>query len=150
MTRVTESNVFSIKDSITGTYNYQAQSETTNDSILNGRKQFGFRIDYHPESSQTYFVATSYSELIFRGVLFSNKIDRVNIEINNSTRVDSAISPNVSLTRQEVMTLHKILSSPEPIIARVYTNKGYYDIEPNKIFNAGIKDILKMSIDNKK
>lgn len=152
ITRLTEENLFYVHDLVTADSHYQASALSMD---MKNNRSLMIELDYYPkEKINTIFLNSSGSGLYLRSVLFSNGTEKTKISINNFSRIDSVVNqstlPNTNLSKYELKKLYSIFKSSSPIIMRVYTNKGIYDINFDDKFRQGLLQVMEVSLGNKK
>lgn len=150
-TKISETLILT-KDKVTTEEFIEVGSVNYESDVLDFKSLF-FRIKSYPnKKEEVYFIVSDFSnrglfgagDLLFcRGVLLSDGKETVKFDINNRSRIDSALLPSVRMKKGQFDKLYKIINSKEEVTIRVYTEKGTYDVKYDKAQNKGINDLYK-------
>ena len=152
ITRLTEDNLFYVHDLVTADKNYQANSLSMD---TKNNRNLMVELDYYPREKENIIYLDSFGKGKFlRGVLFANGNEKLKVNINNFSSIDSAINqstyPNTKLSKNDLKKLYSIFKSNNPIIMRVYTNEGVFDINFDNKFRQGLIQVMEVSLGKQK
>lgn len=153
-TKLTDSNVFYLKDNITleKYYSVSAISIQTN-FILDTSKQLLLELRYYPEEKSLNLLFPLYEDGAFniiKAITFSNKEIVMNAEISNLSNVISSAIPNIHLNAKQARSLYDLMINDKPIILRVLSSEGYFDISFKNENKKGFADLLEIYLGLKK
>ena len=146
--KVTDSDVFLLKDNITleKYYSVSAISVETN-FVLDTSKQILLELRYYPEEKSLNLLFPLYEDRasnIIKEITFSNKEIVMNAKISNLSNVIKAYIPNINLSRTQAKKLYNLMNNEKPIILRILSSTGYYDLSFREENKKGFTDLLEI------
>ena len=152
--KVTDSDVFLLKDNITleKYYSVSAISVETN-FVLDTSKQILLELRYYPEEKSLNLLFPLYKDgasNIIKEITFSNKEIVMNAKISNLSNVISSAIPNIHLNAKQARSLYDLMINDKPIILRVLSSEGYFDISFKNENKKGFADLLEIYLGLKK
>ena len=81
---------------------------------------------------------------ILEEVLLSSGEDVIKMEIVNFSNLWNGKIPNVTLNKTQANKLYKIFKNSAPIIVRVTTTQGYYDLQLQEKFRPVMAELLEV------
>ncbi len=147
-TKLTDSNVFYLKDNISLDEYYSVVALTIqNNYIVDTSKHVRMDLRYYPREKVLYLLFPDYEDGFFniiKGITFSNKESIMDAEISNLSNVISSDIPNICLSTKQAKSLYTIMSDEKPVILRVLSSEGYYDIPFRNEDKKGFADLLEI------
>lgn len=151
-TKLTDSNVFFVKDHITLEKYYITSLFLDHSTLLNGSTTIVMSLKYYPNANAAYMLFDefySHGSFFIKGILFSDRETVVDLDIKNLSNVIDSQIPNIYLTKPQLEKLYKIMSSSKPITVRVTANDGYFDIPFNENYRTNFKEFLEIPLNLK-
>lgn len=148
-TKLTDSEVFFVKDHITLEKYYTTHLILDDFSVFSGSTTIVMSLKYYPDSQATYMLFNDFSSqgsFFIKGILFSDRENVVDLKIKNLSNIISSEIPNISLNKAEILKLYEIMSNSKPITVRITANNGYFDIPFNEKYRTNFKDFLEIPL----
>lgn len=143
--KVTDNEVFFIKDNISLDKYYSVNSISIEDNFIKSDKQVALELRYYPKGETLKLLFPLCEDGVqdtIKGITFSNKEMVMNAEISNSLD-----APSTELNKTQANTLYKLMRSDKPIILRILSSQGYFDMPFNEESKKGFAELLEIYLD---
>ena len=126
---------------------YTATSLASSKNILQANPDLQFDLRFYPDKKRLVALFPE-APFIYNGileeVLLSSGEDVIKMEIVNFSNLWNGKIPNVTLNKTQANKLYKIFKNSAPIIVRVTTTQGYYDLQLQEKFRPVMAELLEV------